>query len=79
MCNARLVPSSAQPVAVRFDPLCAAGRLACSGSGELFEGEWWAADLAGVEASDGAVQADGGAFVVEFDDGAVVALEVAGA
>ncbi len=39
--------------------------------GEFVEGEGWAADLAGVEASDGAVQADGGALVVEVDDAAV--------
>jgi hypothetical protein len=51
--------------------------LACSG--ELLEGERRAADLAGVEAAYGAVQADGGPFVVELDDGSVETLEVAGA
>lgn len=38
-----------------------------------------AADLAGVEASDEAVQADGGSLVVDLDDRAMEAVEVAGA
>jgi hypothetical protein len=46
---------------------------------EPVKDEWRAADLAALEAADRAVQADSGAALVELDDGAVDAVEVAGA
>jgi hypothetical protein len=46
---------------------------------ELVEREWWTAKLAAAESSDRTQKADRDAVIVEVDDYAVLALEVAGA
>jgi len=46
---------------------------------EPVEHEGWAADLTACEAAGGPVDADGGALLVELDDRAVDAVQVAGA
>ena len=49
------------------------------GTVELVEREWWTAKLAAAESSDRAQKADRDAVIVEVDDYAVLALQVAGA
>jgi hypothetical protein len=55
------------------------GCCSSAGRAESIKGEWGAADLAALEASDRAVDPHDSGVLVEFDDDAVDAVQVAGA